>query len=307
VRAELFTKRRSVVRRWLEKGATGWRLDCANDLGFRACRTITRIARRLGAIDGVVGEVMAYGEDWVKNRRLDGVMNYYFRESVVGVARGEIAPAQCAYNFEHMAGRFPMRALLRSWNILSTHDTPRLRSLVPDPSAERFARTLQFVVPGTPLLYYGEEIGLEGGSDPDNRRPMIWDEPHRGRDLQAHIQKLAALRRDHRALKEGGYLAFPQPGEPRIIAFARTTARPEDLVVVVANATQSPLWARVFTPCSFLFDSLPLVDLFGAHETVKVKAGRIDVQLEPWQVALFRPDDTTIPGYRFFRSASFQP
>src|SRR5262249_33136828 len=159
------------------------------------------------------------------------VMNYYFRESVVGVAAREIKPAQCAYNLEHMAARFPLQGLLRSWNILSTHDTPRLRTVVRDLAPERFARALQFMYPGTPLAYYGEEIGLEGGKDPDNRRPMIWDQGRWNRDLLQHTKKLAALRRDHRALCEGGYLAFPQPGEPRLIAFARTTGRPEEIAI----------------------------------------------------------------------------
>jgi alpha-glucosidase len=306
VRAELFTKKRSIVRSWLQRGATGWRLDCANDLGFRACRAITRAAEREGAVDGVVGEVMTYAEDWVKNRRLDGVMNYYFRESVVGLASREVPPVQAAHNLEHMAARFPKRELLRSWNILSTHDTPRLRTIVPDLSAERLARTLQFTYPGTPLLYYGEEIGLEGGKDPDNRRPMIWDESRWNTELLAHTKKLAALRRDHRSLLEGGYLPFPQPGEPRIIAFARTTERPEEIAVVVANCMDHPVRTRVFTPCSYLFDALPLVDVLGSHPTVGVQAGRIEVGLEPWQAAVFRPDDTTIPGYRFLRSASRQ-
>jgi alpha-glucosidase len=306
VREELFTKKRSVLRRWIERGATGWRLDCANDLGFAACRTATRVLRRDRAEDGVIGEVMTYAEDWVRNRRLDGVMNYYFRESIVGLVRGEVTPLQAAYNLEHVARRYPVRALNRSWNILSTHDTPRLRTLIPDRKAERFARTLQFAAPGTPLIYYGEEIGLEGGKDPDNRRPMLWDSARWDNECMEHIRTLAGIRRASPALRIGRYVPFPHPGEPRIIAFARATRRPEDTIIVAANATDAPLWTRVFMPGPSLYDALPLEDLLGAHAPVRVQAGRIDVELAPWQVALFRPNDGTIDGYRFFRSASRQ-
>jgi alpha-glucosidase len=301
LRGELFTKKRSVFRRWLRRGATGWRLDCANDLGFDVCRIATRMAKRERAIDGVIGEVMTWADEWVRSNRLDGVMSYYFRESVIGLVKGEVAPIQTAYNFERMADRYPRVALLRSWNLLSTHDTPRLKTLVSDARARRLAWTMAFAFPGVPLCYYGEEIGLEGGPDPDNRRPMIWDERRWDREMLAHLQKLAAIRKDQRALLEGGYLPFPQPGAASLIAFARTTNVPKEAITVVANASPEPKEARVFVPYAHLFDALPLADLLGGHKTVSVAAGRIDVELSPWQAAMFAADDGKFSGYSFFR------
>lgn len=298
---ELFTKRRSVLRRWLRAGATGWRLDCANDLGLDVCKLACRAAAREGARDGVIGEVMTYGQAWVERRRLDGVMNYYFRESILGVCRGEVSALQAAHNLAHMAAHFPAEALLRSWNVLGTHDTPRLATEVSEWRARRFALTLAFTYPGVPLVYYGDEVGLEGGADPDNRRPMPWNPASWDSEMLAHVRRLVAIRRESRTLRGGAHVPFPQPGEPRIIAFARTGDAQDAVVLVVANGSGAPTEARVFAPYSFLFDSLPLVDLLGVHPAVKVRAGRIDVRLEPWQVALFGPDDTTIPGYRFFR------
>jgi alpha-glucosidase len=299
--SELFIKKRSVLRRWLKRGATGWRLDCANDLGFAVCRLATRMAKRDRAEDGVIGEVMTWAEDWVRANRLDGVMNYYFRESVLGVAKKEVAPLQTAYNFERMSERYPRSALLRSWNILSTHDTPRIATLLTDVAARRFALTMAFVFPGIPLIYYGEEVGLEGDADPDNRRPMLWDEARWDRATLEHTRMLARIRGAERALLEGAYLPFPQPAEPKLIAFARTTNIPKEVVVVVANGSPEPLRRRVFVPYAHLYDALPLTDLLGAHRTATVSAGRIEVDLAPWQVAVFAPDDTTFRGYRFFR------
>jgi glycosidase len=301
VLAELFDRERAIVRRWIRRGATGWRLDCANDLGLSVCARARRAAKEEGALDGVLGEVMTYAEDWIANDRLDGVMNYYFRESVLGVLSGAVAPIQVAENFARMASRYRREGLLRSWNVLATHDTPRLATLIPDPRAQLCGMTLAFVYPGVPLVYYGEEIGLQGSGDPDNRRPMPWDESRWHRPTFEHVRRLAELRKRHIALVEGEYHAFPQPGAPELLAFARATDDPSQVVVVVANLSARPVSARVFAPYSFLFDNLPLVDLLGRAPMTRVYAGRFDLSLDPWQVVLFGPDDSTIEGYRFFK------
>jgi alpha-glucosidase len=290
-----------IVEEWLRRGATGWRLDCANDLGFSACARIARVAREAGAKDGVIGEVMTYAEEWMREGYLDGVMNYWFRETALGLAKGEVPAIQAAANLETLAARTRSEALLRSWNIVSTHDTPRLASVLPDRAARHLALALAFTTPGTPLLYYGEEIGMNGGADPDNRRPMIWDEARWDRETLELVRTLASLRKKHRALSVGTYLPLPNPGTPDLLAFARTTSMPSDVRVIVANGSARPLTARVFAPYSHLFDHLPLVDLLGRSAPLHVLAGRFDVALAPHQLAIFAPDDTTIPGYRFFR------
>lgn len=291
----------SVLRRCLRLGATGVRLDCANDLGRSVCALATRVAREERARDGVIGEVMAYAEAWVEEGGLDGVMNYWFREAVIGMAAGVVPAVQAAHNLALAAARYRPEALRRSWNVLSTHDTPRLTSTVPDPAARRLAMTLAFVTVGVPLLYYGEEVGMLGGADPENRGPMAWDVSRWDLAMLEHVKLLAALRRQHRALVVGEHLAMPQPGAPELLVFARVTDSPEDLVLVVANGSSRAISARVFTPCSFLFDHLPMRDVLGRSADREVAAGRIDVELEPFQVALLVPDDTRIPGYRFFR------
>jgi glycosidase len=300
-RAEVRDEVESILRKWLRRGATGWRLDCANDLGRSVCSHAVRVAAEERAADGVIGEIMTYAQEWCSDGVLDGVMNYYFRESVIGLVRGEVPASQAAYNFKRMARHYRSQALLRSWNVLATHDTPRLSHLAPDAGARSLARALAFASPGTPLIYYGEEIGMHGAGDPDNRRPMIWDEHKWDQPTLAHVRLLAQVRRDRPALREGAYLPLPHPGVPRLLAFARTTERPKDAVLVLANASPEPLEARVFAPYSFLFDALPLVDLLGVEPTVRVQAGSFPVTLRPWGVALYAPDDSTIPGYSFFR------
>ncbi len=292
-----------VLQKWLFRGATGWRLDCANDLGLKYCAQVTSLVRQMSGADGAIGEVMSYAEDYV--RVLDGVMNYWFRESTLGLASGVVLGVQAAQNFQIQAERYRYEGLLRSWNVLSTHDTPRLCHVLPDAASRRLALALQFTLPGTPMLYYGDEIGMEGAGDPDNRRVMIWDEAKWDRETLERVKKLAAMRRSHRALREGGYVPMPQPGSPELLVFARTTDDPAEMVLVIANGSDRQVEARVFTPYTHLYDSLPLTDLIqgpaAPKDRLRAVSGRIDVKLGPKEIAVVEPDDTTIPNYRFLR------
>lgn len=300
VRDALFEGEQSVIRHWLQRGATGWRLDCANDLGMQMCALAAEAAHREQPRDGVIGEIMTYAEQWLTQGGLDGVMNYYFRETVLALANGEIPVAQAAYNFKRMARRYPHEALLRSWNMLASHDTPRLATEVPDRARRRMAQVLQYAFPGTPMIYYGEEIGMQGGKDPDCRRPMQWDAAQQDQQTLQLLSTLNAFRRSHPALTHGEYLPLPQPGAPGILAFARVTEVPSELVVVIANASDGPFHGRVFTPYSYLFDGLKLSDLLESEEGVSVAAGSILPKLGPWGIALYAPEDK-IAGYSFFR------
>jgi glycosidase len=296
----LYEGPRSAVARWIRRGATGWRLDCANDLGPRVCARITRTVRELGARDGVVGEVMSYARDWV-GENLDGVMNYVFRGALIALVRGEIPPPQAASVLDRVATEYPLEGLLRSWTMLGSHDTPRLATLFgEDPGRLRLAVTLQYCYPGTPLIYYGDEVGLTGEDDPDNRRTMPWSPDRWNQPLLELYRRLGRLRREHPALVGGGYLPLSQPGEPEILAFARTDPDPRRTLLCIANPNARRTSARMLVPVSSMFDALPLEDLL-ADRRVQCREGFIRIELEQWDVALLRPRPDATPGYDFFR------
>ncbi len=300
VQARLFDGPEAVLPAWIARGATGFRLDCANDLGLAVCARAAAAGRSAGAVDGVLGEVMAWAEDYVAEGRLDGVMNYWFRSIVLGLAGGEVSAGAALEHLGRMAAHWREDALLRSWNLLASHDTARLASALPDPAARRLARALAFTLPGVPHVYYGDEIGLTADGDPANRAPMPWDERHWDQATLADVRALARLRATHPALRTGGFLAMPQPDAPSLLVFARRSARPEETVVVVANASARPASARLFLPSSALLDALPLVDARGESPPTRMAAGTARVELAAWAVACFVPDDASIAGYRFF-------
>jgi alpha-glucosidase len=300
VRETLIEGPDSVVRHWLRRGATGWRLDCANDLGPTLSGRIAEITEEEQAPDGAIGEVMAYAQEFVREEGLHGVMNYYFRATVLALLSGEISSAQAATNLKRMVKRYHYPALLRSWNMLASHDTPRIASLFPDIERRRLAFALACSFPGVPMIYYGEEIGMRGGRDPMNRAPMLWDSAEWDIPMFEFAKLLLSLRAKYPALREGGFESLPQPAYPTILAFARTTEHPKDTIVVLANVGETDVKGRFFVPLSSMFDSLPLVDVLQPERVSRMESGSFVARFEPYDVAFFVPSDAKRPRYSFF-------
>lgn len=295
LRYELFTGSGSVVRTWLRRGATGWRIDCANDCGVDACALMTNVAREEGARDGVVGELMSWAAPYLRARALDGVMNYWFREVVISALRGEVAAEQASAALALCAGEYPREGLLRSWNVIGSHDTPRVKTLLGERSFAAFV--LAFTFPGTPLVYYGDEIGLEGGEDPDCRRTMPWDRARWDTTLLERVRALAKQRRESRALREGDYMSLEAPGA---IAFARTTTDPRETVVVVANPGDQRIEPKVWVPRTELFDAIPLLDTITGRGT-NMRGGAFKIALESGEAVVLAPQRFEKSGYDFMK------
>lgn len=114
----------------------------------------------------------------------------------------------------------PWAITRQQFNQLCSHDTSRiLRILGGDKNLLRLAVALLMTYPGVPCIYYGDEIGMDGGRDPDNRRTMSWDTNSWDKDLRSYYQRLIQFRRTAHALIEGGFQMLHAGGG--LIAFQR--------------------------------------------------------------------------------------
>ncbi|HEY0889539.1 MAG TPA: glycoside hydrolase family 13 protein [Nocardioides sp.] len=221
----------SVVGRWLRPpyDVDGWRIDVANmtgrlgpiDVNHETARIIRTTAAEQRHDTFVVGEHNHDASGDIDGDGWHGTMNYSgFSWPVWSWLRAEQTDARAfgrpvqvprrpgglvRESFDEWRARYGWRATSQSWNILSSHDSARIRTIVVDPAAHRVAAGLQFTLPGVPMLFAGDEIGLEGVNGEDSRRPMPW---HR-RDAWDQTTlttygALAALRRAHVALRRGG-------------------------------------------------------------------------------------------------------
>ncbi|MDA0700393.1 MAG: maltodextrin glucosidase [bacterium] len=251
VRDAVYGGEAAVLRRWLRPPwrIDGWRLDVIHMLGEGAgagdnaehVRAIRRAIREERPDAYVLGEHFADATPWLQGDQEDGAMNYagFLRPMLAFWAgvdlRGD--PERCdAATLERrltrVRARIPWPIALSQFNFLSSHDVPRfLTRLGGDVDALIAAHHALFAYVGVPCVYYGDEVGLEGGADPDNRRPFPWAPSTWNRRLHHAVRRLAHLRRTHPALAVGRYRPLLANGD--VHAFARV--HEQEAVVVVAH------------------------------------------------------------------------
>lgn len=196
----------SVGEYWMKRGIDGWRLDVPNEIDDDSFWQEFR--RRIKAINPeayIVGEIWDEPSRWLKGDQFDGVMNYPLRRAVLAYLFDE-KPIDLAEFAKRLREAFPAGRFGVPMNLLGSHDTIRLASL-PCSNLQRvkLALAILFFLPGAPCIYYGDEIGMEGGKDPDNRRTFPWESLSDGRrsPVFRFMNELIALRRENRVLRDG--------------------------------------------------------------------------------------------------------
>ena len=299
VRRHLWGDPASVVRSYLRDGADGWRLDTAYELGHAFLRELTQAAHREKPGSLVVGEFPNYPSDWL--RSTDAVMNFTWRDLMLGVAQGEFDGATAQRMATRLVRDVGIEPLLRSWVLLDNHDTPRLNTLVPQPEARKLAQALQFTLPGAPNLYYGAEVGMVGGADPENRAPMRWDLVRDDNPEYAWVKKLIALRKAHRALRVGDF----RPVEAqRLFAFERHTDRVLETLVVVVNPGKETVREKVMVANAQLMPETPMVDVLGLVPNpvpISFGPGTMTVEVPPQGVLVLQPRIKPLGGYNRYK------
>lgn len=255
----VITGEKSVVKAWLEKGADGYRLDVADELPDKTLEALRRSVKEKKTDGLIIGEVwedattkISYGErrSYALGRALDSVMNYPLRRALVDFALGRSdAPALCEFLVSQKLN-YPEPMYHCLMNLLSTHDTARIRTLLGSgnegdgldrekqskfrlsPEENERGRKLQllcaavqFALPGMPCVYYGDEEGMQGLRDPFCRAPYVKQEA----ETREYYAALAEARHASPALMRGD-AAFCAPHKD-VICILRFT---EDSVVLTA-------------------------------------------------------------------------
>lgn len=296
VRDHIYQSRDSVVRSYLRDGVDGWRLDVAVDIGFKWLTELTRAAHAEKPGSLVVGEIANYPKEWMP--AVDGVMNFTLREIILRTAGGLIEAAHAARMIDRMVLDAGPGGLLKSWIMLDNHDTPRLATVLPDERQRKLAQILQFTLPGAPNIYYGSEVGMAGGEDPEMRAPMRWDLVRDDNPTLVWTKKLVQLHKNHRALRVGDYRPVTTN---RLLAFERHTDRARDTVVVIVNPGKSEVSETVMLGNSKLMNNWDMVSLMGDQVRVKIMTGMLNVQLPAGGVLVLKPELSPGAGYSAYK------
>lgn len=196
----------AVCAHWIrEYHVDGWRLDVANEVDREFWRTFKHTVRTIDPDSVMIGEIWENAESWLRGDMFDSAMNYDFRKHCRDFfARGAIDAAQFSARITQMLHRYPTGITQGQLNLLDSHDVSRFLSLCGNDFRRlRLAEVFLFTAPGAPCVFYGDELGMTGVSEPDYRSAMPWDIPPE--DLRPLFHDLIALRNKNDALALGTF------------------------------------------------------------------------------------------------------
>ena len=264
---EYITGKNGIARKWLKLGASGWRLDVADELPDEFLDEFRKAVKEEKADGLVLGEVWedasnksSYGKlrRYLLGKQLDSVMNYPFAGAVIDFIRGANAEL-FASRVMSIVENYPKEVLDVLMNHLSTHDTMRaITALAGENCAYRdrkwqsthsldeseyhygmkllmAASAMQFALPGVPTIYYGDEAGMQGYKDPFNRRCYPWGKENG--ELVEWYKKLGKIRNENRVFKDGRFEILSAVAG--CVAFSRKND--DEAILVISNSNPHPI------------------------------------------------------------------
>ncbi len=272
-----------VARYWVEQGIDGWRLDVPNEIDDDAFWAEFRHVIKTANPDAyLLGEIWTADLRWVGEGHFDGLMHYPVRDALLRLLfAGTLDIPHFAEKMESLLDFYPRENAYAMYVPLGSHDTERLLTKVDgDVGKAKLAFLFQFAYPGAPAVYYGDEIGLTGGKDPECRAAFPWDERQWNVELRDWVKSLIALRKGSAALRRGEYQTLCTKVKEACFAFARTYG--EEQVVVVINAGPEARKLRIKVQKVGWQDGRPVRDLLTGQEISPVTDGCVKVTLPPW-------------------------
>ncbi|MCE7858478.1 MAG: glycoside hydrolase family 13 protein [Chloroflexi bacterium CFX2] len=245
-----------VAEYWIKFGIDGWRLDVPAEIDDdEFWREFRRRVRAVNPEAYIVGEIWHEAQRWLQGDQFDAVMNYLFTAAALNFFAGS------HLNFEainHAGGlkdrvhRMHAKAFadevdrilhlyreditFAQLNLLDSHDMPRFLTCASgDKASLKLAWLFLFTMPGAPCIYYGDEVGVDGGHDPDCRKSFPWDQAKWDRELLNYTKACIALRKEQDALRHGDYQRIH--AEDDIMVFCRTLGH--ETITIAFNASNT--------------------------------------------------------------------
>jgi cyclomaltodextrinase len=196
-----------VARHWVrEYGIDGWRMDVARYVDFDFWPEFRSAVKAENPDAYLIAEIMGDASDWLQGDTFDATMNYTFRQLALDFFATQTSDGfDLADGLARMFAAYAPEAIDASQNLLGSHDTARFLHEAGDrPERLHLATVMQLTLPGSPGLYYGDEVGMTGGEEPASRGAFPWHDPDRWDDVQLDlVRTLAALRATYPVLRSG--------------------------------------------------------------------------------------------------------
>ena len=308
----------AIIKKWLKNGASGWRLDVADELPDFFIKELRENAKAVKADAVIIGEVwedasnkVAYGErrKYFMGSELDSVMNYPMRNALIDAVLGKIGAEELDMRLMSLKENYPPCAYYSLLNIVSSHDVERVMTLMSgaplryevdrdfqahyhiDESAYNTARmralvllVMQMTLPGVPCIFYGDEIGMTGYGDPFCRATFPWDDMNKYDSTGTvfeNYKKLIALRNGNSALSTGEFETVYKTGS----VYSYFRYEKSEKFIVAVNMGES--FERVRLDAA-RFGVYKLESVFGSEEALLSQDGIFYVDLPALSAKIYK-------------------
>ena len=237
----------SVINKWMNYGVKGWRLDVVDELPNKFLDELRKETLKANNESILIGEVwedasnkISYNErrKYLLGNQLNGVTGYVFKNIILDFLTYKISSSDAYNKFMTIKENYPKYAFKSNLNLLGTHDTPRiLTELNEDKELLNLAVAIQMTFEGVPYVYYGDEAGMTGGKDPDNRKTYPWK--NEDKELIAFYKKMIKDRNNNEVLSRGDTTFLNLENEDVFAYIRHMENSQENEVLVIVNRSNN--------------------------------------------------------------------
>ncbi len=225
----------------------GWRLDVGDEISHFFWKNFRKAVKAVKKDLLIIGEIWHYAGDFLEGDEWDTVMNYPFYLNLIDLLADEkITVSQFVQNLGYLKGRLNKNCYPLMWNLIDSHDTARFLHLCNDnKKKQHLAAAFQLLLPGMPMIYYGDEYAMPGANDPDCRRGMYWDEEYQDKEMYEWYKRLIQVRKSHACIVEGELDGIVTEDEEGTVVLIRKNG--EETIAMIFNCSSSAKKFNAYT------------------------------------------------------------
>lgn len=278
---------------WIEEfGIDGWRLDVADEVDPSVWEEARIRIKEKYSDKLLLGETWGYAGKMLRGNQLDSAMNYVFRDVVRDYfAKSSISVREFDYRLNHMLAYYRNETDMVLYNLLDSHDTERFLFLCNgDKNLLKLAVAFQMFFPGSPAVYYGDEIGVTGDNDPDCRRCMEWGE-NADQRLFHWYQRFIQLRKENSCIRSGKFKSIVVDESTDTYAFVRSDTTGSCYIVLHKGADSCTIKCPVLEKNTFreeitgeVFECKEIGNEVFLNQDITEYQGEIILHMSPYSV-----------------------
>lgn len=226
----------SVAKYWMKEAKIdGYKLDVANEVPYSFWMKFKEEVKSVNPEAIIIGDTSFNDKNYYSSLAFDSGINHrLYNHLIKWIAKKECKANDFANYLSSLRGLTHQNAYHTLWNYIDSHDTQRFISFTNDFKDQKLAAAITLTLPGSPIIFYGDEVGLKGGNEPDNHRGMLWEEAQ-NKELLNFYQKLIHLRHEYKSLKCGDFKLIDSYNRYNVIVFSRFNEEEELIIIINAS------------------------------------------------------------------------